>query len=170
MQAGPRGAEQADAIISSEMEKAQIDAEKPLPTPNTFRRILAVVCLAPYALLGWLRFSQGLAYRDYLSELKIWPGPQYVIFSGLAIGIGFSLLILVLLLRVRFAPPLARMLCMLFLGWLWTDHIWLGTREAFHYQLAVNVLVSLVTLLIAFVLVRGQDYQRFYSEEANDRK
>jgi hypothetical protein len=152
------------------MEKAQIDAEKPLPAPNTFRRILAVLCLAPYALLGWLRFSQGLAYRGYLDTLKLWPGPRYVILSGLAIGIGFSLLMLVLLLRARFAPLLARIVCLLFLGWLWVDQIWLGTREAFHYQLAVNVLVSLVTLLIAFGLVRGRDYHRTYQEETHDRK
>jgi phosphatidylserine synthase len=140
------------------MENPRFEEENSSTAPNTFRRILAALCLAPYALLGWLRFSQGLAYRDYLSELKIWPGPQYVIFSGLAIGIGFSLLLLMLLLHVRIAPPLARMICMLFLGWLWVDHIWLGTREAFHYQLAVNALVSIVTLLIAFVLVRGRDY------------
>ena len=152
------------------MENPQIEEENKLPTPNTLRRILAILCLVPYALLGWLRFSQGLTYRDYFSELKIWPGPQYVIFSGLAIGIGFSLLMLVLLLRARFAPPLARIICMVFLGWLWVDHIWLGTREAFYYQLVVNLLISAVTLLIAFVLVRGRDYQRFYSEGANDRK
>ena len=140
------------------MENPQIEEENKLPAPNTFRRILAILCLVPYALLGWLRFSQGLTYRDYFNELKIWPGPQYVIFSGLAIGIGFSLLMLMLLLRVRFAPPLARIICMVFLGWLWIDHIWLGTREAFYYQLVVNMLISAVTLLIAFVLVRGRDY------------
>ena len=152
------------------MENPQIEEEESLPAPNTLRRILAVLCLAPYALLGWLRFSQGLVYRDYLSELKIWPGPQYIIFSGLAIGIGFSLLIMVLLLRSRFAPPFTRIVCMLFLGWLWVDHIWLGTREAFHYQLAVNGLISAVTLLIAFVLVRSRDYHRFYQEETHERK
>lgn len=152
------------------MENPRFEEENSSPTPNTFRRILATLCLAPYALLGWLRFSQGLAYRDYLDTLALWPGPQYIILSGLAIGIGFSLLILVLLLRARFAPPLARMICMLFLGWLWTDHIWLGTREAFHYQLVVNVLISAVTLLIAFGLVRGRDYHRYYGKEAHDRK
>ena len=140
------------------MENPQIEEENTLPAPNTFRRILAILCLAPYALLGWLRFSQGLAYRDYLTALALRPGPRYVILSGLAIGIGFSLLILVLLLRVRFAPPLARIICMLFLGWLWADPIWLGTREAFHYQLAINVLISAVTLVIAFVLVRDRDF------------
>ncbi len=152
------------------MENPQIEEKNSLPGPNTFRRILAILCLAPYALLGWLRFSQGLAYREYLTELALWPGPQYIIFSGLAIGVSFSLLMLVLLLRARFVPLLARMLCMLFLGWLWADHIWLGTREAFYYQLVVNILISAATLLIAFVLVRGRDYQRFYSEGANDRK
>ena len=108
MQAGRLGADCADAIISTEMENPRIEEENKLPAPNTLRRILAILCLVPYALLGWLRFSQGLTYRDYFNELKIWPGPQYVIFSGLAIGIGFSLLMLVLLLRARFAPPLAR--------------------------------------------------------------
>ncbi len=152
------------------MEKPHIEAENLLPTPNTFRRSLAVLCLAPYALLGWLRFSQGLAYRDYLDALVLWPGPQYIILSGLAIGISFSLLMLALPLRARFAPPLARMLCMLFLGWLWVDHIWLGTREAFHYQLSVNVLISIVTLVIAFAAVRGRDYHRYYGEEEHDRK
>jgi len=88
------------------MENPRFEEENSSPTPNTFRRILATLCLAPYALLGWLRFSQGLAYRGYLDALALWPGPQYVILSGLAIGIGFSLLILVLLLRARFAPPL----------------------------------------------------------------
>ena len=152
------------------MENPHFEEENTLPAPNTLRRILAMLCLAPYTLLGWLRFSQGLAYRDYLSELKIWPGPQYIIFSGLAIGTAFSLLLLAQLLRARFVPLLARMVCMLFLGWLWVDHIWLGTREAFHYQLVVNVLISIITLLIAFMLVRRQDYHRYYRKEAHDRK
>ena len=126
--------------------------------PVPFRRILAILCLAPYALLGWLRFAQGLAYRNYLNQLALWPGPQYIILSGLAIGAALSLLILVLLLRAHFSPPLARIICMLFLGWLWADHIWLGTREAFHYQLVVNLLISAATLVVAFVLVRDRDY------------
>jgi hypothetical protein len=152
------------------MENPQYEEEYPLPAPNTFRRILSMLCLAPYAQLGWLRFSQGLTYRGYLSELKIWPGPQYIIFSGLAIGATFSLLLLALLLRARFAPPLARIICMFFLGWLWVDHIWLGTREAFHYQLIVNILISTATVLIAFVLVREPDYRRNPGKEAHDRK
>ncbi len=140
------------------------------PTPNTFRRVLAMLCLAPYALLGWLRFSQGLRYQTYLQALGLWPGARYVILSGLAVGAAFSLALLVLLLRARYAPPLARIVCMLFLGWLWVDHIWLGTREAFHYQLAVNGLISLATLLVAFVLVRDRDYLRIPKEEAHERE
>lgn len=146
------------------------DEESPFPTPNIFRRVLAMLCLAPYALLGWLRLSQGLRYQSYLQSLGLWPGPRYIILSGLAIGAAFSLALLALLLRVRFAPPLARIICMLFLGWLWVDHIWLGTREAFHYQLAVNVLISLATLLVAFVLVRDRDYLKAPKEEAHDRE
>jgi hypothetical protein len=152
------------------MENPQFEEKSTLPAPKPLRRILAALCLAPYALLGWLRFSQGLAYRDYLTTLALWPGPQYIILSGLAIGVSFSLLMLALLLRTRFAPPLARIVCMLFLGWLWVDRIWLGTRESFYYQLTVNLLISAATLLIAFVLVRGRDYYHYHGKDAHDRK
>jgi hypothetical protein len=70
----------------------------------------------------------------------------------------------------RIAPPLARIVCMLFLGWLWVDRIWLGTRESFYYQLTVNLLISAATLLIAFVLVRGRDYYHYHGKDAHDRK
>jgi len=48
---------------------------------------------------------------------------------------------------------------------LWFDHIWLGTREAFHYQLTINVLISVGTLLAAFGLVRDRDYQHIHKGE-----
>ncbi len=137
-----------------------VEEENAPAAPSPFRRILAILCLAPYAMLGWLRFSQGLTYRNYLSGLELWPGPLYIILSGLAIGLGFSLVLLILIYRAHFAAPFARMICMLFLGWLWIDHIWLGTREAFHYQLVVNTLISAATAIIAFVFVRDRDYQK----------
>jgi hypothetical protein len=128
--------------------------------PSHFWRIFAILLLLPYAILGWLRFADGLSYSAYMSGIKLWPGPRYIIASGLVVGAGFSLVLLFLISRARFSAPLTRIWCMLFLGWLWVDHIWLGRREAFRYQWIINLLISIVTILIAFVLVRDQDYLR----------
>jgi hypothetical protein len=135
--------------------------------PSKGRRLLAIFCLFWYALLGWLRFYQAQVHQAYFSELRIWPGPLYIALSGLLIGLFFSLAVILLIIKVRFAPPYTRMTGMLFLGWLWFDHIWLGKREAFNHQLVINILISLVTGWIVFILIRNQDYGK---EETHDKQ
>ena len=131
-------------------------------------RITAALILFWYALLGWLRFYNAIKYQQYLLDLKIWPSQRYIMLSGLAIGITFSLILLSVLIRAGITPIVARIAGFLFLGWLWFDHIKLGTREAFPSQIGVNVLITVVTLLLTFVLIRNRDYYGEKIEELKD--
>ncbi len=124
------------------------------------RRITAAFLVFWYALLGWLRLVEALKNQEYLLALQVWPRPLYLIASGLALGVGFSLAFLLVIFRVKFAPIYFRILAMVFLGWLWFDRAWLGTRAAFFNQLGFTILISVITLAITFLLVRNEDYFR----------
>ncbi len=125
-----------------------------------WRRITAVICLCAYALAGWLRLRETLVYWAYLLDLKIWPSPLYILLSGAGIGLSFSLGALFAALRLRFAPLYTRISGILFLLWLWCDHIFLGTREAFFDQVFMLTIISLLTLLVVFILVRNKDFSK----------
>jgi uncharacterized membrane protein len=127
--------------------------------PSGWRRVLAVLCLALYTLMGCLRFFQGIAYRSLFAELALWPDPLYIILSGAAIALGFSLVLLLVLLKNRHAPRVSRWLGTAFLLWLWIDRIWLGRREAFFHQALIGCLISLVTLLMMHLLIRRKDFR-----------
>ncbi len=137
-------------------EKKRIRASR----PAGWRRALAVFGLFWYALLGWLRLYETLVYRDYLTKLNIWPRPAYILASGAAIGATFTLAIVLVLLKVRFAPVYIRWLGGIFLAWLWFDHIWFSTPAIFFSQVLVLGLITVATLLIMFVLVKKGDYRR----------
>jgi hypothetical protein len=130
-------------------------------------RIAAALILLCYALLGWLRFYNAIKYQQYFLELMIWPSPRYIMLSGLAIGTTFSLVLLSVLIRAGITPIVARIVGFLFLGWLWVDHVRLGTREAFPSQISVNILITVVTLLLILVLIRNRDY---YGEKIEELK
>ena len=130
-------------------------------------RITAALILFAYALLGWLRFYNAIRYQQYLLDLRIWPSPRYIMLSGLTIGVAFSLVLLSVLIRAGITPIVARIMSFLFLGWLWVDHVRLGTREAFPSQISVNILITIVTFILMFVLIRNKDYYR-EMEEKND--
>jgi hypothetical protein len=125
-----------------------------------WRRALAVFGLFWYALLGWLRLYETLVYRDYLTKLNIWPRPAYILASGAVIGTTFTMAIILVLLKARFAPAYVRWLGGVFLAWLWFDHIWFSTPAAFFSQVLVLSLITGATLLIMFVLVKKRDYRR----------
>lgn len=145
--------------MESLVDVSEEKRERP-PRAAVRRRAVTVFCLFWYALLGWLRFYETLVYRSYLTKLNIWPRPEYILGSGLLIGLAFSLAILFVLLKVRYTSAYVRWLGGIFLAWLWFDHIWFGTRAAFFSQVLVLTAITLMTLLVMFVLVKEADYHR----------
>ena len=151
-----------DAIISDKIMTLAFQ-EKEISVKNSaakIRRIAAAFLIFWYALLGWLRLVEALKNQEYLLALKVWPRPFYLIASGLVLGLGFSLALLLVAFRARFAPIYFRILAMIFLGWLWFDRAWLGTRAAFLNQFGFTILISIITLAITFLLIRNEDYFR----------
>ena len=140
------------------LANTQLPEEKPQSRRLSAWRIAAIFCLFWYALLGWLRFAAALSYQSYFIEIHIWPRTTYIMASGLAIGVGFSLALVLVIFRVKFTPIYMHLLGILFLAWLWFDHTWLGTRAAFYNQAAISILITIVTLILVFVLVRRKDY------------
>ena len=120
-------------------------------------RIVALFCTFWYALLGWLRFYNGLRYEEIFTILNLWPRPLYIILSGLAIGSTFTIGMLFILFKLKVTPGYMKILGMAFLVWLWVDNIWLGTREAFFNQIIVTLIITLITLILAFILVKDKD-------------
>jgi FtsH-binding integral membrane protein len=152
----------ANAIINPKHMDPLANTQSPEEKPQSRRlsawRIATIFCLFWYALLGWLRFAAARSYQSYFTELHVWPNATYIIASGLAIGVGFSLALVLVILRVKFTPIYMHLLGILFLAWLWFDHTWLGTRTAFYTQAAISILITLITLTVMFVLVRKEDY------------
>jgi len=140
--------------------KNPLISEKTAVRRRNVRRAATLFCLFWYALLGGLRFYETLKYQSYLVGLNVWPRPLYIQLSGLLIGLGFSLALFFVVFKLRCTPLYIRALGSLFLAWLWFDVIWLGTREAFNYNLPVTGLISAATLLVMFALVKPYDYFR----------
>jgi hypothetical protein len=124
------------------------------------RRIAALFCTFWYALFGWLHFYNGLRYEEIFTTLNLWPRPLYIILSGLAIGSTFTVGIFLIFLRAKITPTYMKILGMVFLVWLWFDNIWLGTREAFFNQVIITFLITLITVILIFILLKDKDYHK----------
>jgi ABC-type Fe3+-siderophore transport system permease subunit len=101
--------------------------------------------------------DSGLLVLSHQSEHL--AAPMYILLSGVAIGLSFSLAIAFILFKTRFTSQYIHWLSGIFIAWLWFDHIWLGTREAFNNQVLVMAIISLATLLVTTLLVRKEDYE-----------
>jgi hypothetical protein len=143
-------------------------AEKAIPPSKTtaanknglWRRIILLCLLPVYAVIGWLRLFEALRYWDYLFELNIWPRPLYFAITGAALGAGFTLAWIFLLLKLRFNGFFNRILGGVFLLWFWTDRIWFSIREAFFNQLFIGLFITAITLIWIFLLIRKSDLPR----------
>lgn len=122
-----------------------------------WRRITALSIAFLYALMGWVRLRESLRYFLYLQSIQLYPGPLYLAVSGGAAGAVFTAAFFLILFRSRIAPVYVRIISLVYIAWWWADRIWLGRPEAFERQVFLSTLVTLVTLLFAFILVRRKD-------------
>lgn len=122
-----------------------------------WRRTILIALLGIYALMGLLRLRGALTFQDYFITLNIWPRPIYLAITGGMIGFAFTLAVFLLLFNWRYAYKYARWLAVVFLLWFWADRIWLSMREAFFNQLEIGLLITLVTFIWAFTLIRRND-------------
>ena len=125
-----------------------------------WRRILLLCLLPVYALIGWLRLSEALRFREYLVELNIWPRPLYFAVTGAVLGAAFTLAWFFLLIKFKWSGRFNRLLGFVFLFWFWIDRIWFSLREAFFNQLFVAFLVTAITLGWMFLLIQRTDLHR----------
>ena len=119
-----------------------------------WQRITALGMAVIYSLMGWLRLRETLRYWHYLRSLRLYPGPLYLAVSGGMVGLLFTVIFFLILFRSRISTVFTRITSFLFLLWWWADRIWLGTREAFVTHLSTSVLITVLSLLFAFLLVR----------------
>ncbi len=127
---------------------------------------LSAILLAVYALVGWLRLQQTLAYWYYLLEIGLWPHPRYLAISGGLIGIGYSLALIFHLFRIKFTAKFIHTLGIFLIMWIWIDRIWIGIREAFVNLLPVTVLISACTISIDILLISKLEYRQVNEENA----
>lgn len=156
---------QADAIITTETLKKmdQQAAVNPVGTKKSikpWRHRLSLLMAAVYALMGWLRLQQAVQFWTILKDLDIWPRPLYFAISGGAIGIGFTIAFLLMLGKKRFTCYYIRILSASFLIWFWIDRILYSTYSAFFMQLPISLLITASTILLAFILVRKNDFPK----------
>ena len=124
------------------------------------RWLLALLAAVFYALIGWLRMSEALRNWQYLRSIVLYPDPRYIAISGGGRGLLFIIAFLFLLLRTPAALVINRMAYVIYLGWMWMDRIWIGTREAFYTKLPSILFFSAITLLIPFVIIQNRDYRK----------
>ncbi len=141
------------------MEPRDADIHKK-KTPGRLLRVILVMTLGVYALMGWLRLHGALTYWDYFHQIHLKPGPLYLAISGGLIGFSFSLAVILFLAKSRIAGRYGRWLAGVFLLWFWIDRIFFSTREAFFFQLEISVLISLATFFWAFVLIQKKDLKQ----------
>jgi len=127
--------------------------------------MLSLAAAAFFALTGWLRLSEALRNFSYLRGIGLYPDPRYLAISGGIRGLLFTAAFVFILVRSTAAPLITRLSCAIYTGWLWTDRIWIGRREAFHFYLTSTILFSVLTLLFAFVLIQPRDYRKERKDE-----
>ena len=144
-----------------------MQTEEAVSLPETKRkkkggwRRIVLLCLLPfYALIGWLRLYEAMNYWGYLVDLNIWPRPLYFAITGAALGTGFTLAWVFLLLKLKISGLFIRVLGGAFLLWFWTDRIWLSIREAFFNQLFTAFFITAITLNWMFLLIQKTDLPR----------
>ena len=115
-------------------------------------RVITIIILPIYALVGWLRLAEALKYWDYLLELNIWPRPLYFAFTGAMLGTCFTIAWILLILNLNIGPVFGRVLGWVFLVWFWVDRIWFSLKEAFYNQLFIALLITVITLIWIFLL------------------
>ena len=114
-------------------------------------RVLVLITLPVYALIGWLRLAETLKYWDYLLELNIWPRPLYFAFTGAMLGSCFTIAWILIILNLKMGAVFGRVLGWVFLLWFWVDRIWLSLKEAFYNQLFIALLITAFTLIWIFL-------------------
>jgi len=143
------------------MKRAESNQDHPeaskLKIRGRWRRITALSIAFFYALMGWVRLRESIRYYSYLQSIQLYPGPLYIAISGSAAGAVFTAAFFLILFRSRIAPFYARIVSLVYIAWWWADRIWLGRPEAFERQVFLTTLVTLVTLIFAFILVRKKD-------------
>ncbi|MBM3136591.1 MAG: hypothetical protein FJZ98_00200 [Chloroflexi bacterium] len=142
--------------------KSTIPGDEKIPFARKlrqWRRRILIAIPAVYALVGWLRLDGALTYREYFATLNLWPRPIYFAITGGLIGVTFSLAAFLWLLHWRYAAVYTRWLAIVFLIWFWVDRIWLSVREAFFHQLETGILITLITIVWVFILIRRKDLQ-----------
>ena len=147
-------------------QQAAVKSQNPGNPARLWRLRLARLLAAVYALMGWLRLQQAVWYWAFLKDLDIWPRPLYFAITGGAIGLGFTMALILMLARKPAIHSGIRILGAVFLAWFWFDRILYSTYNAFFMQLPVSLLITASTLLLAFILVRKKDFQK---GTANDR-
>jgi len=129
--------------------------KEPHPSqPRNWRYFLAAVVLIIYTLVGWLRLYNSLRFWNYLQGLGLRPSPLYLALSGGLMGTAFSTAFILCVLRKKSCGLFSRLICALFLLWLWLDGICLSDRETFLYELPVTILLTVATLVLMFFLIR----------------
>ena len=95
--------------------------------------MLSLAAAAFIALACWLRLSEALRNFSYLRGIGLYPDPRYLAISGGMRGLLFTAAFVFILIRSTAAPLITRLICALYVGWLWSDRIWIGRREAFYF-------------------------------------
>jgi hypothetical protein len=128
-------------------------------------RIIALILIPVYALLGWLRLAEALKYWDYLLELNIWPRPLYFAITGMLLGVCFTIAWILLLLNLKIGIVIGKTIGWIFLAWFWVDRIWLSLKEAFYDQLFIALLITAITLIWIYLL---SQFSLFHEMETSD--
>ena len=119
---------------------------------------ISAISFALYALVGWLRFQQTLFYWYYLIELDLWPHPIYLAISGGLIGIGYSLALILHIIRCKITPQYIRVLGVMLIVWIWIDRIWIGMRDSFVPLLPITILITICTIGLDVLFIRKINY------------
>jgi len=116
----------------------------PKKRPFLFKLLSLILLLM--ATYGWLRFGQSIYQWQYLLELQVSPGPLYTLVSGLLIGIGMTIALVVFWLRLDWAKRYVQISVGAAVLYWWFDYLAFTRNQAAFSTWLFRLVASLVLL------------------------
>jgi len=136
------------------------------PTPahpdRTWELTLLVIVLAVLGWCGMLRAVEAVINWAFLTYLGIYPGPWYLVFSGLTWGMGLLVAATGLVFRQHWATAYSVGFTLFCTTWYWVDRLLLTRSVSDQYNLPFLAGLTVTFLIFEIVILRLHRQRKFF--------
>jgi len=115
-----------------------------------------------------MRVWGGLAFRGGIQQYAAWPGPAYVILTGIVWALGGLVVLAAFWRRVRWADGALLGVAAAYVAWLWVDRLVIQPRLPVYWPFSLVVNASLLIVTAAVALDPRNHH--YLGKEAHERE